>query len=252
GAAAVLLGIGWERFAGWFKVGPAERAAFSVGFAMTALLLPLLVPGFLLTAALSGIGHFRILRMTDVAAYLLYFIASAAAVWASKPVVYVLVALLCADALRATALFFHARRAALIRFALVLRPDLGWLRGQGREFMVLSTAGVLGYTRKHLAGATMPILFGTGALGLYDAVERVPRAMKSLLGLVNATVLPHAIRLDVAADTGKLRSLLVRGTRLTLLGTLPIAAAAMLYAAPIVGLWLGADLAYGGLFLVLL
>src|SRR5438477_387066 len=76
GAAALLLGIGWERFAGWFKVGPAERAAFSVGFAMTALLLPLLVPGFLLTAALSGIGHFRILRMTDVAAYLLYFIAS--------------------------------------------------------------------------------------------------------------------------------------------------------------------------------
>ena len=69
---------------------------------------------------------------------------------------------------------------------------------------------------------------------------------------MNATVLPHAIRLDVAADTGKLRSLLVRGTRLTLLGTLPIAAAAMLYAAPIVGLWLGADLAYGGLFLVLL
>jgi O-antigen/teichoic acid export membrane protein len=251
-AAALMLAIGWSRFADWFNVTQDQHAAFSSGFNLTALLLPLLLPGFLLSASLGGLGRFKMLRLTEVSVYLLYFAAGICAVWAALPIQYVVIAFLAADALRAGVLVVYARQRSLIGVRKILMPDLRWLAAQMREFMVLSASGLLGYTRKHLVSGSIAVLFGPGALGLYDAVERVPRAFKSLLGLVNSAVLPHAIRLDAVADGTRLRSLLVRGTRLTLLFTVPLAATAIAYAGPIISVWLGKNLAHGGAFLVLL
>jgi O-antigen/teichoic acid export membrane protein len=250
--SAALLGVGEARFAGWLKVGQAQLESFFIGFHAAALLLPLLLPGFVLSVSFTGLGLFRVLRTIEVAVYLLYFAAAVAAVWAGFSILGVVIAFLATDALRALALLAYATRTSMIRIGEVLAPDLRWLASQRGDFAVLTTSGVLGYIRKHVVAVTIPLMFGPAALGLYDAIERVPRALKSLLGLVNTTVLPHAIRLDFAADTERLRALLVRGTRVTLLCILPVGVSAMLYADLIISVWLGQHLAYGGLFLVLL
>src|SRR5438552_3145253 len=57
--AAVMFGFGAARFATWLNVKDGEQAAFSTGFDLAALLLPLLLPGFVLTASLTGLGQFR-------------------------------------------------------------------------------------------------------------------------------------------------------------------------------------------------
>jgi len=252
GVAAVLLAVGPGRFAEWLNVKATDQGAFSAGFSLTALLLPLLMPATVLAASLSGLGHFRVLRGVEVTIYLLYFGAASGAAYLALPVVNVIIALLAADALRAMALLVYAHRTSLIRLRQAFAPDLRWLAAQKRDLKVISSASLLGYARKHLAAASIALLFGPSALGLYDAVERVPRALKTLLGLVNTAVLPHTMRLDASADDTRLRSLLVRGTRLTLLCALPLACAVMVYASLLISVWLGERFAYAGVFLVLL
>ena len=250
--AAVMLGIGAARLGAWLNVGEGESAAFATGFHAVALLMPLLITGFVLSASLTGLGSFRALRTIEVTIYLLYFSVCMAAVLAALPVIYLIIALLVADALRSICLFLYARRISLIRTRFILAPDLRWLAGQRQDFLVITNFSLLGYARKHVTAASLAVLFGPSALGVYDAVERVPRALKSVLGLVTTSMLPRAMRLDASADDAGLHSLLMRGTRLTLLFTLPLAATVMLYAAPIVSTWLGQRFDYAGTYLLLL
>ena len=258
--AAVLLGIctggallviGPANFAAWLNVKPAESEPFSTGFIVIGLLMPLLTASTVVFAALSGLGHFRTLRAIEVASYLVYFAVSATAAWLGAPFLYVLIGLLSADACRALALLICGARITPMR-GRALIPDFRWLAGHKQDLIVFSSSSLLGYTRKHLAAGSIAFLLGPSALGLYDAIERVPRALKSLLGLVNTAVLPHTMRLDASDDEAKLRSLLVRGTRLMLLCALPVAGAVMVYATPLLSVWLGERYAYGGPFLVLL
>lgn len=251
-AAMVLFAIGPERVADWLNVDVPQRAPFSIGFRAVALLLPLLIPGAVLNASLTGLGEFRILRLNEVLVYVAYFGFAVTAAWAGVPIVWILVAFLSADATRAAGLLWMAHRKSLISAHEIVAPDFAWVKAQRRDFAVLSVSSLLGYGRKHVTAACIAFLFGPAALGLYDAMERVPRAFKGLLGLVNTTVLPHAMRLDAADHPAQLRSLLLRGTRLTLACTLPFATTAMLYAKEIITMWLGARLAYGSVFLVLL
>jgi O-antigen/teichoic acid export membrane protein len=251
-ACLVLLAIGWERFAGPLRVPRSGREAFALGFVLLSALMPLLFAGLLLTAALTGLGRFRVLRSVEVGVYVGYFSAAVTAAWLGLPIHAVLIALLVADGLRAAVLLIYARRSLLIALGAVARPDWRWLAAHLRDFHVLSSASVLGYTRKYLAPGSIALLFGPAGVGLYDAIERVPRAFKTLLGLVNTAALPHAIRLDAAANYHQLRSLLVRGTRLTLLCTLPLTAAVMFYSTPLISVWLGPGLAHAGVLLALL
>ena len=252
GFAAILLGLGPDRLARWLNVKTAEHAGFVLALNTAALLLPVLMAGVVINASLSGLGRFRVLRGTEVAVYLLYFAAAAGAVAASLPVVVVVLCLLASDTVRSLVLLFHARRAGLVAVRHVIAPDMHWLWAQRHDFTVISASSLLGYTRKFLPATSIPVVFGPAALGIYDAIERVPRAFKTLLGLVSTSSLPRALQLDAKADKRQLRSLLVRGTRITLLGTLPLCATVMIYAPLIVSLWLGRNLAYGGVYLVLL
>ena len=251
-AAAVMFALGSERVADWFNVGTTQRDAFVIGFWTVALLLPLLIPGAVLNASLTGLGEFRVLRLNEVLVYIVYFAFAVAAAREGLAIVWILIAFLSADALRAAGLLWMARRKSLISIHEIAAPDFAWVKAQRRDFGVLSVSSLLGYGRKHIAAACIALLFGPGALGLYDAMERVPRAFKSLLGLVNTTALPHAMRLDAAGRPAELRSLLLRGTRLTLACILPFAIVAILYAKEIVTMWLGPRLAYGSVFLMLL
>jgi len=250
--AALLMLAGPGRVSGWLNVKEAENVAFAAGFTATALLFPLLMPATIVTATLSGLGRFRALRAIEVTVYVTYFAAAAGTAYLGLPVVNLVLALLAADALRATALIIYARKMSLIGLREVAVPDLGWLYAQKNALGVISISSLLGHARKHLVGAAIVVLYGPSALGLYDALERIPRGLKTLLGLVNAAVLPHAIHLDASADETRLRSLLIRGTRLTLLCTLPVASAVMVYSSLVVAAWLGERFVYGGFFLVLL
>ena len=248
---AALLAIGPENFAAWLNVKPGESEAFSIGFTVIALLMPLLTASTVVFAALSGLGHFRTLRAIEVASYLVYFAAAATSALLGAPLLYVLIGLFTADACRALALLVYGKRIGQMR-GRALIPDFRWLADHKQDLIVFSSSSLLGYTRKHLAAGSIAFLLGPSALGLYDAIERVPRALKTLLGLVNTAVLPHTMRLDASDDEIKLRSLLVRGTRLVLLCALPVACAVMVYATPLLSVWLGERYAYGGPFLILL
>lgn len=250
--AISIFVIGWKNLAAWLNVHASGQAAFAIGFYVLIGALPILFAGALLTNALTGLGRFRALRVTEVTVFALYFVVSIVAAKTHAPIEVILIGLLVSDCLRAIALGIYAHRIALIRLSALLRPDWHWFGAHAAALRVLSVNVVSGYTRKYAPALTITLLYGPSALGLYDAVERIPRAFKTLLGLVNTAVLPRALALDLSANKNQLRSLLVRGNRLMLFFMLPVNVCVMFYSTPLLSIWLGANLHYAGALLILL
>jgi hypothetical protein len=89
-------------------------------------------------------------------------------------------------------------------------------------------------------------MFGPAGAGTYDALTRLPRALKAVLGLLSSTVLPVAARLERTSDTRGMQRLGQAGIIVIGILALPPVAAAMVFSKPLFGLWLGPDL--GGLW----
>lgn len=248
----VLAAIGPLPLAHRLDVGAEELSAFVMAFWVLFVSLPLQFVGALLNSALTGRGHLRALRATEVGTSIIYFAVCATAAWQRASIEIVLIALLAGDTLRALILIAYARGISLISLRALFRPDWRWLKSYLKELRILTVASVAGHARKYAASTTIVFLFGPAALGLYDAVERVPRAIKLLLGLVNNAVLPHTLALDAATTQNQLRSLIVRSMRLILFFILPVSIVVMFYAYPLLSLWLGAAQRDAGQLLILL
>jgi O-antigen/teichoic acid export membrane protein len=88
-------------------------------------------------------------------------------------------------------------------------------------------------------GAFLPISFITP----YSVVRRLSEATHILTKQFMKVFLPLASELDAENDRGRLRTLYITGTRLTLVIFLPIAAALTILAHSILTLWVGAEYA---------
>ncbi len=247
-----LLVIGWPELTRLFNVETSQQVAFARGFHILLISLPVLFAGALLNSVFTGLGRFRILRVTEVTTSTLYFLVAVVAAWTKAPIEVVLIAMLAADFLRAVILGIQAYHLQLIRPRMMLRPAWRSLIARKEELRVLTVFNLSGYARRYAPHTTVVLLFGPAAVGLYDAIERIPRAFKTLLGLVNTAVLPRALALDTETSKKQLHSLMIRGMRLTMLFMLPANVCVMIYAAPLLAVWLGDNLRYAAPMLVLL
>ena len=102
---------------------------------------------------------------------------------------------------------------------------------------------VLGASQTQLAPLLIGLLFGPVGAGTYDALSRLPRAIKSVLGLLSSTVLPVAARLETATDARGLRRLGQAGILVVGILALPPVAAALVFSKPLLALWIGSTLA---------
>lgn len=247
-----MLAVGPDRLAAAFKVTSDQQGAFQWAFVVLLVVMPLLFMGMLAVNTLIGLERFLPLRFVEVASYLLYFIAASAAAMAGLPILHVIVALLVLDILKSICLLAYLYSIGSISLAAMALPRLSLMRQHIAEFGTLSLANLLSYGRRFLPSIIIPLIWGPALLGLYDAAFRIPRAFKAVQALVNNALMPRALRLDAADNAERLRSLLTRGTRLTLAFVLPPAFAAIVYADPIMAAWLGEEQRFAGIYLALL
>jgi O-antigen/teichoic acid export membrane protein len=117
-----------------------------------------------------------------------------------------------------------------------LQDERAWFITTSRNMAVNK---VLGVSQTQLAPLLVGLLVGPTGAGTYDALSRLPRAIKSVLGLLSSTVLPVAARLETSADARGMQRLGQGGILIVGIFALPPVAASMVFSKPLLDLWVG-------------
>lgn len=227
----------------WMGLPLSGQPGLSRVLLVTGCLLPLLFLSLVFEGVVKGFERFDAMRSIEVVSALTYAGLALWAAWGSfdeNAVCYALLASLCLRATLAGGAALMALRFRGLAWQRLEPQDISWFRAQTRA---LATNKALGSSQSQLPAVAVGFVLGPVALGIYDALSRLPRAIKGVLGLLSSTVLPLATRLESAADDKGMRRLGQAGVLLVGIVSLPPLAASMVFSRPILQLWLGDSLA---------
>jgi O-antigen/teichoic acid export membrane protein len=236
---AIPLAVWAPELASAFAVPSAEKTDFVEVLRCTSALLPTLFLSLMIEGGLKGFEGFRALRLAEVTSTIAYAATATVVAWSGAGYKWIIYAHLGSLVLRAALLTAFLSTASPFPVRLLLRPE-----PEDRTFLyqratVFFTSRFFGTVLHQSPTVLIGVLIGPFGVGLYDALARLPRFAKSVLGVLNTTLLPYATRLDAAGDDGRMKLLLVFG--LTLLPALvfpPVAAVASV-SGGLLSLWIG-------------
>jgi O-antigen/teichoic acid export membrane protein len=201
---------------------------------------------------LRGTQRFVYAAAAEVAAYVLVcavtlvLLATHAALWALVIVGAALPSLMGAGG------FILFR---VLRLDYHFRPSLvDWRTARG--FVGLSgylfVLGIVNLVVYSLDRAILAAFRSTAAVGLYEGPGRAFGLLRQVQGALGSTVLPTAARYLHEGDDGRVRDLLLRGTRYVVAGTIPVTVVLMVLAKPVLVVWLGRRFAVAAPAMVIL
>lgn len=228
----------------WLSVPPDSLVAFSRVMQVTALVLPVLFASQVFEGVIKGFENFSAQRICEVVVSLAYAGMAVGVIslrWSFEAVCY---ALLISLLLRASITFAFAwwfLRGWPLRF-------LAWQGMDYADFILRARLmffnKVLGVAQTQAGPLLIAALLGINAVGVFDALTRLPRFSKSVLGLLSSTVLPVAAKLESVSDEKNMRRLGQTGILVVGLLTLPPLASAMIFSKPILEIWLRGTLTH--------
>lgn len=116
------------------------------------------------------------------------------------------------------------------------RADVTHLLRSASEVAGLTGVGVVHRSMDRLLAAG---LFGPASVGLVEIATQVQNAASAVLSSSSYVATASAPWLEASEATSQQRALLVRGTRLVMLATVPTVLGLALLAGPLLGVWLG-------------
>lgn len=253
-AALVLVGIGLLLALPLIlAAGPVAAILFDLGSADQALLapaviahgaaLPLLFAGVASKSALRGQEDFKALRTTELLTYLAYGIASLALIQLEAGPVSIALAYLGSYVLKAFATIWlahrrfppEARRGARPSFRLLVQEG-PYVRAQiARRFGAAFTGVVPRLAVAHFLGPAV--------VGLFEALLRIPRVLRSLITVINSVVVPVVVRMAATGRQAEVASIAMHGPRLLLAMASLVTLPPILLPRPLLDLWLGPEVA---------
>ncbi len=229
--------------AGWLSISLDQRDGFIAILRITAALEPFLFVALLAEGVLKGCEEFKRLRTCEVVSAVLYASLAVAAILGGLGPNMVAGALLAGLCIRALLAVWWSRPLLEALGITAMR----WTRDVRRDVLAWTSTmfqnKLLGTAQTQLGAPLLGVLVGPGAVGLYDAIVRIPRFVKSIFSLLSTTVLPLASRLRAGGEQDDLRRLARVGILASFVMCAPLAAMAAVYAEPILRLWIGADIA---------
>lgn len=223
----------------WMGIAADGQAEMTRIFRMSALLMPVLFISLVFEGVIKGFERFDLLRGVEVTTVLSYAATVFWAVWGNHGpgmVCYGYIGSLVLRTALAVASTIILLRGKAVCLRCEMPADREWFRRQCRLF---AANKALGTAQGQLPSIAIGLAIGPAAVGVYEALSRLPRATKAVLGLLSSTVLPLAARLDHAADRKGLKRLGQTGVLMVGLVSLPPLAVVMAFSRPILQLWLG-------------
>jgi O-antigen/teichoic acid export membrane protein len=225
------------------KVDATHVGRFTEVLHYTALANLILVPALVWEGTVKGFERYNLLRFSEFISTLAYVVLT---VWAStvsasfEIVAYIYLATLVLRALAVLIATIAALTAKGARFAArtaetrrqVLHQCLLLLQGK-------LIGGITGPIQPFVAG----LFFGPTGVGTYDALVRLARVAKIVVGLLTSALLPVASRLDERGSSTTFQRLGELGLIMLPMFTLPPLAAAAVLSPEILQMWIGPLLA---------
>jgi O-antigen/teichoic acid export membrane protein len=227
----------------WTGSPDTDQSSLASVLRVTAVLLPLFFFSLVVEGVLKGYEDFAKQRLIEVVSALTYAALALAAVYLGLDFDAVCLAFLASLALRtALALFFASRLLARENARPVFwqQKDRMWFNSRAR---VIHQSKVLGALQGSGPSFVISVYVGTAGLAVYEALSRLPRFVKSVLGLLNSTVQPLAVRLESEFNGDRLPRFGHIGLLTVAMIATPLLGAAAGLSEPIMRLWLGSSLA---------
>jgi O-antigen/teichoic acid export membrane protein len=223
-----------------FHVDAEYADAFRMILYATAAANFVLFPTLVAEGIVKGYEHFPLLRGVDVASNVIYFVATAIAAQLDAPFQVVAFAFLAGNLIRSMAIGTSA-----LHLARGVKLTLGW--GSDRELRrstlhlswLMAQSRFLGVLQGPLLPIVVGLLYAPVAVGVYDILVRLPRFAKSVLSILNASLLPVSAIIDEHGSRELMQRLGRVGLVILPAVTIPPLTAAAVFAEPILRLWLG-------------
>ncbi|MDP4540577.1 hypothetical protein Q9K01_13170 [Qipengyuania sp. DY56-A-20] len=240
-SATTAGALAWfaSNLAVWMSIEPDQRSSFVIVLLITAALLPVLFLSLIAEGVLKGFESFERLRACEIASALTYAGLAFGAVAGGYGPNSVSLALLAGLTLRfllaaiwaVSLLRKHPLR--LTKSTTEVRAELFAWSG------TMLSNKVLGTLQTQAAAPLLGLLVGPAAVGLFDAIVRLPRFVKSIFSLLSATVLPLAARLRAAQDAAATTRLAQVGVLSAFVICAPPAVIAATFSYSILEHWIG-------------
>jgi len=227
----------------WMDVRDEYEQSFIALIQLTGGALFLLFPALVADGVLKGFEAYGPLRATELIGTLVYAVVALVAVHRGLAFDTVgqafLGGILLRFAVQSALAVSLLRRHGAWRWQMTsgywrTTIALCWLMMRGKLLGVMQTQAP-----QLLIGS----MIGAAAVGVYDIIMRLPRFAKSVLGLLNALVLPLATRLDETDEVAGQRRLGSVGLLLVPAIAVPLLAVGVIFSEPLLRYWMGAEFA---------
>jgi len=207
------------------------------------IVLPLLFASSIAGAASKGQEAFARLRTADLMTDLAYGLTALLLIQLDAGVASIALAFLGWLVPRALFILIMALRGFGKLDRRDLRPGLRLL-WQHRDYMkALSLRQAGSMATSQLPRLLLSHILGPASVGLYEALLRMPKFLKTVIGLTNGVVMPVVVRLGTKGSHDELASLVVQGPRLLLSAASVLALPFICLGEPFLRLWLGQEVA---------
>ena len=244
-----LLYIFSENITYLLKIPESEQLVFANIIQITGIATPLLFFGLIFEGLIEGQEKYLILRITEIVSTVLYALAVIFGLHMSFdftwPVYVYLGSQLC------KCFFYGIVAWHFLPETLCGKIDAGVRAYVFERGKLLLVSRFLGSIQTQAAPLLIGVFLGPFAVGVYDAISRLPRFLKIALSVVNTTLLPAAMRLEVSGDRGRLNALGAAAVSVLPAIVFPPIATLALFSGDILVFWLGQEFAVYAFWLAL-
>lgn len=235
---AAAIWFGTPSLTVFLRVDPVHVDRFASILRYTALANVVLVPALVWEGIVKGFERYNILRVAEVTSTITYV---GLTIWASNvSASFELVAYIYLGTTLMRALLVFA--AAFIAVQRKVRLAL-WDEPIRRELfhrcMVFAQGKLTGGLALPVQPFVVGLLFGPKGVGIYDALVRLPRVSKVVVGLLTSALLPVASRLDERGSSKAFQQLGEFGLIILPMFTVPPLVAAAMLSPEIMQVWIG-------------
>lgn len=227
--------------------GPALQNDLRVLFMLFAGEALFGLPGLAFLGVLQGLQRFGWVKLVDLSRQILYTIGALFVLFTGRGVIWFGVAMVSGTAFAAIG---YAVAAKLLCPEMHISPGLvhrDALRPLARFSGWVFIARINGVIWSQMDVIILQVAIGVTVLTGYSFAARLQSAVSYPLSLTAAAIVPAAANLLALQSSGRLRELLIRGTRYTLALSLPVTIGALVLARPLLVGWVGAKYAnYSG------